>query len=107
MAATTVTVRIVDKEYQVACQAEEVDELVASARHLDKQMRAIRETGKVLGLDRMAVMAALNITHEFLRMQANQSTLSRDADQRIADLLGRVTKTLDDVRRPAAAIGQQ
>lgn len=103
MAVTTVTVRILDKEYQVACQPEEVDELTASARHLDKQMRTIRETGKVLGLDRIAVMAALNITHEFLRQQGAQSSTGR----RVAELLGRVTNAIDEARRPTATIGQQ
>jgi cell division protein ZapA len=63
---TTVSVKILDKEYQVSCPREEVEALTASARHLDQQMRQIRETGKVFGLDRIAVMAALNIAHELL-----------------------------------------
>ena len=63
----TVAVRILDKEYQVACPPEQQAELLMSARHLDQQMRAIRETGKVIGLERIAVMAALNISHELLR----------------------------------------
>jgi cell division protein ZapA len=63
----TVAVRILDKEYQVACPPEQQAELLMSAKHLDQQMRAIRETGKVIGLERIAVMAALNISHELLR----------------------------------------
>lgn len=63
----TVSVRILDKEYQVACPPEQQAELLMSAKHLDEQMRAIRETGKVIGLERIAVMAALNISHELLR----------------------------------------
>ena len=51
---TTVSVKILEKEYQVACPDDEVDELTASARYLDAQMRAIRDSGKVLGTDRMA-----------------------------------------------------
>ena len=103
MPATTVTVRILDKEYQVACQPEEVDELSASARLLDRQMRTIRETGKVLGLDRIAVMAALNMAHDFLRMQTAQAA----SERRVADLLGRVSTAIDEARRPAATIGHQ
>lgn len=63
----TVTVRILEKDYQVACPAEQEAELLVSAKYLDKQMRTIRDTGKVIGLERIAVMAALNISHELLR----------------------------------------
>jgi cell division protein ZapA len=63
----TVTVSILDKDYQVACPAEQQAELIVSASYLDKQMRAIRDSGKVIGLERIAVMAALNISHELLK----------------------------------------
>lgn len=65
--ADTAAVSILGKEYQVACPAEQHAELLLSARYLDEQMRAIRATGKVIGLERIAVMAALNIAHELLR----------------------------------------
>ena len=63
----TVTVSILDKEYQVACPEDQQAELVVSAKYLDKQMRSIRDTGKVIGLERIAVMAALNISYELLQ----------------------------------------
>ncbi len=63
----TVAVNILDKEYQVACPPEQEAELIVSASYLDKQMRSIRESGKVIGLERIAVMAALNISHELLQ----------------------------------------
>lgn len=63
----TVSVNILDKDYQVACPAEQEAELIVSASYLDKQMRSIRESGKVIGLERIAVMAALNISHELLK----------------------------------------
>lgn len=65
----TVVVNILDKAYQVSCPPEQQPELEASARHLDNQMRSIRESGKVIGLDRIAVMAALNITHDLLAQE--------------------------------------
>lgn len=65
--SNTFSVTILDKEYQVACPAEQQADLLLSARHLDEQMRAIRSTGKVIGLERIAVMAALNISHELLQ----------------------------------------
>ena len=65
--ASTFSVTILEKEYQVACPPDQQAELLLSARHLDEQMRAIRSTGKVIGLERIAVMAALNISHELLQ----------------------------------------
>lgn len=67
MKPRTVTVNILDKEYQVSCPEEQEAELIVSASYLDKQMRSIRESGKVIGLERIAVMAALNISHELLQ----------------------------------------
>lgn len=64
-----VTVRILDKEYQVACEEHERQALLDSARYLDQKMKEIRNTGKVIGSDRVAVMAALNITHDYLQFR--------------------------------------
>ncbi|WP_455196895.1 cell division protein ZapA [Kaarinaea lacus] len=70
-----VTIRILDKEYQIACSEEERHSLLDSARYLDERMKEIRNTGKVIGSERVAVMAALNITHDLLqsRMQAQNN----------------------------------
>ena len=62
----TLSVNIMDKEYQISCPADEEDALKRSARYLNEQMLEIRSTGKVVGVDRVAVMAALNITNDFL-----------------------------------------
>ncbi len=72
--ANTVSVKILDKEYQVACPPEQQSELVVSASYLDKQMRSIRDSGKVIGLERIAVMAALNISHELLQASEHGTT---------------------------------
>ena len=65
-----VTVRILEKEFCVSCPAEERDSLVASARYLDGKMRQIRDSRKVVGMDRIAVICALNLAHELLQNQA-------------------------------------
>ena len=62
----TITVSIFDKDDQVSCPADEVQALRDSAFYLDQKMREIKKSGSVLGLDRLAVMAALNITNDFL-----------------------------------------
>lgn len=62
----TVTVTILDRPFQVSCSRDERFALESAARFLDGRMRDIRSGGKVVGVDRIAVMAALNITHELL-----------------------------------------
>jgi cell division protein ZapA len=70
-----VVVKILDKEYQVSCPPSEQDALLKSARHLDENMRKIKARGNIHGLEKIAVMAALNITHEMLgkSQQLNES----------------------------------
>lgn len=83
--ANTVSVTILEKEYQVACPEDQQAELLLSARHLDEQMRAIRSTGKVIGLERIAVMAALNISHELLQTRSGMAAASRKGVGNTAD----------------------
>ena len=71
-----VTIRILDKEYQIACSDEERHALLDSARFLDQKMKEIKNSGKVVGSDRIAVMAALNITHDLLECNSNASSSS-------------------------------
>lgn len=64
-----VNVVILDKEYLVACPRGQETALLASARRVDEEMRSIRDSGKVLGMDRIAVIVALNLAHELLLSQ--------------------------------------
>ena len=58
------SVRILDKEYKISCLPEERESLLAAARELNERMNDMRDGTKVLGAERMAVMAALNVIHE-------------------------------------------
>jgi len=78
-----VTIRILEKEYNVACPAEEKPSLLASAELLNHKMREIRDSGKVVGLDRVAVMAALNLANELLRAQGQDEELKNIVGLRI------------------------
>ena len=89
----TVTVKILDKEYQVACPEEQEADLIVSAKYLDKQMRDIRDTGKVIGLERIAVMAALNISYELLQASEQSGTGSAPTE---GESVGRLNRKLDD-----------
>ena len=68
-----VSVRIMEKEYKISCPEGEHTSLLASAKHVDKSMRKIREGGKALGAERVAVMAAINIAHEMLSGKGGDS----------------------------------
>ncbi len=91
---TTVSVKILDKEYQVSCRMDEVDALTASARYLDQQMRQIRESGKVFGLDRIAVMTALNLANELLQKRNAVEEATRETQVKVRQLSERVGEAL-------------
>ncbi len=71
MSGTTKTldIKILDRELRVACRDEERGELLDAVAYLDKKMREIRDAGKIASIERIALMAALNITHELLTMR--------------------------------------
>lgn len=91
-----VSVRILEKEYQVACPASERTALLDSAEILNARMREIRDSGKVVGLDRIAVMAALNMANELLRSQQNEKSIENSLGSRIRVLSDRVESVLGD-----------
>jgi cell division protein ZapA len=96
----TVTVHILDKEYCIACPADERSNLESAARYLDGKMREIRSSGKVVGADRIAVMAALNITHDLLHKQQRLDRQASHAQEQVRDLLERVDSVLSDQDAP-------
>ena len=89
-----VSVRIMEKEYVVACPYDERSALLDAAEFLNARMREIRDTGKVVGLDRIAVMAALNLAHEFLKGKDRESRLDNGVGQRVRALRERVESSL-------------
>ena len=89
-------VRILDKEYRVACAQGEENELLASARYLDQRMREIRGTGKVIGTERIAVMAALNLAHELLNVESLSGSTAESAGKRLQQLRERIEIALNE-----------
>jgi cell division protein ZapA len=89
-----VSVRILEKEYQVSCPASERTDLLDSAEVLNHKMREIRDSGKVIGLDRIAVMAALNMANELLQTRARDEALEDNAGDRLRVLSDRVESVL-------------
>lgn len=94
-----VSVRILDKEYLVSCPAEERDALVSTARYLDAKMKEIRDTGKVIGIDRIAVMAALNISHDLLQSKTHMESQDTSMSKRIRSLQEKIESALQQGRQ--------
>jgi cell division protein ZapA len=88
----TVKVKILDNEYQIACPPEEREGLVNAARYLDEKMRKIRSGGNVIGVDRVAVMAGLNIAHELLSNTRNSNAFD-DTFDRLGEKITRALGT--------------
>ena len=89
-----VSVRILDKEYQVACPASERTDLLDSAEMLNNKMLEIRDSGRIVGLDRIAVMAALNMANDLNHAQARDRVLEGDVSSRLKVISDRVESVL-------------
>lgn len=89
-----VSVQILDKEYRVSCGPDEQVDLRESARLLDQRMREIRQTGRVVGVDRIAVMAALNIAYELINIQQDQAQGLQDPGRRLENIQERLAEAL-------------
>ncbi len=88
-----VSLTIMGKEYRIACDPEEQDSLIHSAQQLDVQMRKMRDSGKINGPDRIAVMAALNLAHE-LELVKNQNSL---LNQKLNECLTKLSQKIENI----------
>jgi len=87
-----VAIRILDKDYHIACRPEEKAALLQSAELLNEKMREIRESGKVSGGERVAVMAAINLAHEVLQLRTSGG--SPETGARLKSMRERVESAL-------------
>ena len=93
-----VRLQILDSEYRVACPPDEQNALKAAATYLDETMRGIRDTGKVQGVERIAVMAALNICYELLNNQRHSDELEHAINDRTKRLLEQTQMLLSKLK---------
>jgi cell division protein ZapA len=91
------TIKIMDKEYRVACPQEERDNLLASAELLNSKLKEIKQQGSVIGTERIAIMAALNLSHDILRHQSS-SEENNDLNKRIDALSERITDSMREIQ---------
>ncbi|GHA04002.1 cell division protein ZapA [Arenicella chitinivorans] len=90
-----INISIMGRDFSVACPPEEQEDLLEAAQFLDKNMKEIQKTGKIIGAERCAIMAALNITNDLLKLQ--KSTAGQDKVQaRLSSLQERIDEVLRD-----------
>jgi len=92
----TLDVSILDREFRVACPPEERAELLDSVAYLDKNMREIRDAGKITSVERIAIMAALNITHELLTVRLGNGFDMSDFKRRMESMQAAIDTVLAD-----------
>lgn len=92
-------IRLLDKEYTVACPPDEREGLLESARLLDGKMREIRTRGKIVGNDRIIVMAALNLVYELLQQQQGGGQADHDTELRLRLLTDKLDSALEQEDR--------
>ena len=91
-----VSVIILEKKYQFACSPEQRNDLVEAARDLDECMSQIKESGRLMSLERIALQAALNFSADLLRLQRNETQRQERIDQRIRSLADSIDDALKD-----------
>ena len=91
-----ISVDILDREYQFACKPAEREALRAAAVFLDERMRSIKNAGRLMALERIAVMTALNLSDELLKLQKTEKHRQDNVDNRIRMLVNELDDALDE-----------
>jgi cell division protein ZapA len=91
-----ISVDILDREYQFACKPAERKALKAAAVFLDERMRSIKNAGRLMALERIAVMTALNLSDELLKLQKTEKHRQENVDSRIRLLVNELDDALDE-----------
>jgi len=94
----SVKVSIMQREFTVACSDDETESLIEAAAYLDKQMREITEGSQILGLDRCAIMAGLNITHSLLQLE-KKAGIQENVDSRLQVLHDQVEQAVAGIQQ--------
>jgi cell division protein ZapA len=95
MAEINITVELLDKPYQMCCSEEQAEIIQQAAKHLDREMRAIRDQGRVVASERLAIMAALTVTHQLLALQQQSSLSLTQAFEKIRQLYQKLHDALN------------
>ncbi|MCX7512852.1 cell division protein ZapA [Frateuria hangzhouensis] len=94
-ASEPVALRLLDREFLIACAPEEREGLLAAASFLDQKMRELRANARTPGFDRLAVLAAISITHEYLGLRKQHDGADRSVTDGLATLRRKLEAALD------------
>lgn len=97
--AQPISVSILDKDYKIACPTGEQPALLASAKYLDSKMREVRDSGNIIGSERVAVITALNITNDLLNSSQIDKGISLDLSPRLKNLESKISQVLANARQ--------
>jgi cell division protein ZapA len=97
--AQPINISILDKDYTVACPPGEQSALLESAKFLDSKMREVRDTGNIIGSERIAVITALNMANDLLKSSNVDRELGRELPPRLKDLESKISRVLEQARQ--------
>ncbi len=97
--AQPINISILDKDYKVACPIGEQSALLESARFLDGKMREVRDSGNIMGSERIAVITALNMANDLLRTSIVDKEIGPELPPRLKDLESKISRVLEDARQ--------
>ena len=97
--AQPINISILDKDYKVACPPGEQSALLESAKFLDNKMREIRDSGNIMGSERIAVITALNMAHDLLRSRNVDKEIGQELPPRLKDLESKISRVLEQARQ--------
>ena len=97
--AQPINISILDKDYKVACPVGEQSALLESARFLDHKMREVRDSGHIIGSERIAVITALNMANDLLRTSTLDKEIGPVLPPRLKDLESKITRVLEQARQ--------
>ena len=94
-----INISILDKDYKVACPVGEQSALLASAKYLDTKMREVRDSGSIIGSERIAVITALNIANELLNANSEKIDVDAEITPRLKNLESKISRVLQQTRQ--------
>ena len=90
-----ISVKIMDRDYNFSCEPDERRQLLDAAHYLDEQMREVRDAGGLPGIEKIAVMAALNIANNYLQIRQSEELFSVDVAARVRNLKEKLEQNLN------------
>ncbi|MBP6299530.1 MAG: cell division protein ZapA [Arenimonas sp.] len=99
MMSNVITVKVLDRDYTVGCPADQAESLQSAAKLLDKQMRDIQGASKTVSLERVAVLAGLNLAHDLHLLNATRKQSDAIIDRNLVEMNRKLDDLFDNLPR--------